>query len=324
MSLLDIPCAPNGLHRAEGREIVTSGLMTFRGDAIEPRTGRKFFLDYPCDLRADEPVTLILNLHGGGSVGNWQRHYFPAVDHKERYRLVVITPTAASLRAFVPGGPEVRVWVAEEDDAFLHALVTHVVDAIGSRNIRAFWLAGHSQGGMTSFRLLGDAFFADRVDGFLSLSGGRIGPAPFVERFGPPKADGTPPEPRPSRLASDPPASDFSFIYSTGEREIAGLPDTSPWAEKYGCGPRERRADIVDTQAGHIWDFGRATYPVWGLEAGPGRAEVFVYPDGRDGRIVADVVRLEKGHTEGLEPKVTEALIAMITAAPGGKLAALG
>jgi len=36
--------------------------------------------------------------------------------------------------------------------------------------------------------------------------------------------------------------------------------------------------------------------------------------------LVADVVRLDKGHTEGLEPKVTEELIKMIVAAPGGKL----
>jgi len=33
------------------------------------------------------------------------------------------------------------------------------------------------------------------------------------------------------------------------------------------------------------------------------------YPGAKDGRVIADVVRLDKGHTEGLEPKVTEALI---------------
>jgi hypothetical protein len=31
------------------------------------------------------------------------------------------------------------------------------------------------------------------------------------------------------------------------------------------------------------------------------------------------VLRMDKGHTEGLEPKVTEALIKMIASAPGGK-----
>ena len=35
--------------------------------------------------------------------------------------------------------------------------------------------------------------------------------------------------------------------------------------------------------------------------------------------LIADVVRLDKGHTEGLEPRITETLIKMIVAAPGGK-----
>ena len=36
--------------------------------------------------------------------------------------------------------------------------------------------------------------------------------------------------------------------------------------------------------------------------------------------MVADVVRLEKGHTEGLEPVVTEELIKLMLSAKGGKL----
>jgi hypothetical protein len=35
--------------------------------------------------------------------------------------------------------------------------------------------------------------------------------------------------------------------------------------------------------------------------------------------VVADVVRLDKGHTEGLEPKVTEELIKLMVSASGGK-----
>ena len=35
--------------------------------------------------------------------------------------------------------------------------------------------------------------------------------------------------------------------------------------------------------------------------------------------MIADVVRLDKGHTEGLEPKVTEALIKLMVSVPGGK-----
>ena len=99
------------------------------------------------------------------------------------------------------------------------------------------------------------------------------------------------------------------------------LPETSPWAEKYGCGPRVREEDIVDDKPGYVWDYARQGYPVWGLKARPGKAEVFVYPNCKDGRVVADVMRLDKGHTEGLEPKVTQAIIQMMISAPGGKIA---
>ena len=37
-------------------------------------------------------MTFILSLHGGGSYGNWQRHYFPILDYVDKYRLVVATP----------------------------------------------------------------------------------------------------------------------------------------------------------------------------------------------------------------------------------------
>ncbi len=46
---------------------------------------------------------------------------------------------------------------------------------------------------------------------------------------------------------------------------------------------------------------------------------MWVYPGAKGGRVIADVVRLDKGHTEGLEPKVTEALIELMLTAPGGK-----
>src|SRR4051812_327942 len=63
-------------------------LLGNQGNATEPKTGRTFFLDYPCDLKPNEQVVFILSLHGAGSIGNWQRHYFPAMDYKEKYRLV--------------------------------------------------------------------------------------------------------------------------------------------------------------------------------------------------------------------------------------------
>ena len=141
---------------------------------------------------------------------------FPAHDYKEQFRLVVATPSAATREPS-------RHWVAEADDEHLQNIVNLVVEKYGADNIRSFWLLGHSQGGMTSNRLLNTPFFAERVDGWLSLSGGRMGPAP--------------------------------------------------------------RAD----------------------------------PNARDGRVIADIVRLDKGHTEGLEPGITEQILKLMVQEPGGK-----
>jgi len=285
--------------------------------AADEKTGRKFYLDDPDDLKPGEKLTFVLNLHGGGSVGAWQRAYFPAADYKNQYRLVVATPSAATKEP-------ARRWVGEADDEHLHNIVGYVFDKYGPGNIRGFWLAGHSQGGMTSSRLLhDDKFFQDRVDGWLSLSGGRIGLAERSPNAGPPLRPGqTSPANfiRPAPLG--PPPVEMSHIFAVGEHEITSLPATSPWAAKYGAGPRERRPDIVDTEPGQIYDTGRADISTkeWGLKPGPGTAQVWVYPGARDGRVIADVVRLGKGHTEGLEPKVTEALIKLIVSAPGGKV----
>ncbi|HVM98645.1 MAG TPA: hypothetical protein VMT68_00405 [Caulobacteraceae bacterium] len=284
--------------------------------AVDQESGRKFYLDDPDDLLPGEKVTFILNLHGGGSVGQWQRLYFPAADYKNPYRLVVATPSAATKEP-------ARRWVGEADDAHLRNIVRYVFDKYGVENIRAFWLAGHSQGGATSHRLLReDPFFQDRVDGFLSLSGGRIGPATRAEGAGPPSPPGQERPAMPRMAPPEPPPCDLSHIFTVGEHEIASLPETSPWAEKYGAGPRERRPDIVDTEAGQIYDTMRDGYSTrqWGLKPAPGTAQVWVYPGARDGRVIADVVRLNKGHTEGLEPRVTEAIVALMVSAPGGKV----
>jgi hypothetical protein len=106
---------------------------------------------------------------------------------------------------------------------------------------------------------------------------------------------------------------------------MVALPEASPWAEKYGAGPKQRLADIVDTEPGQIYDTTREGNSTagWGFRPRPGMALVYVYPNARDGRVIADVVRIDKGHTEGLEPKVTEALVGMIASAPGGKARAL-
>ena len=106
------------------------------------------------------------------------------------------------------------------------------------------------------------------------------------------------------------------------EADEKGIPETSQWAMQMGCGTRRRTGEIADTKAGYVYDRTRQDppTPAWGLLPRPGKAIVFEYPKCKNNRVVADVVRLDKGHTEGLEPNVTEALVKLIVAAPGGKI----
>src|SRR5690606_37522847 len=119
---------------------------------------------------------------------------------------------------------------------------------------------------------------------------------------------------------------DFSFIFATGEHEPSAqtLAMTSSWAEKYGCRSREVSEEITDQKAGYVYDSSRQELgtDAWGLLPRGGTARVMEYAGCRDGRIVADVVRLQKGHTEGLEPKITEKLVDMMQRARGGKVRA--
>lgn len=292
-----------------------------QGPVVEMKTRRTYFLDYPCDLKAGEKITFILSIHGAGAYGNWQRHYFPLLDYVDKYRLVVATPNSPT-----------HIW-SSVDDAYLENIVRLVVDQFGKQDIRAFWLAGHSQGGMTSNRLLRTAFFAERVDGWLSLSGGRLGPTPPIPQsfFDAARAaPGTMPLLTPAQLVaamaalSKPPDADFSFIFETGEYELGGqpLPDASTWATKYGCSARVREPDVVDTKAGYVYDplHQNPGSDAWGHLPKPGTAKIFEYPNCNDGRIVADVIRMGKGHTEGLEPRITEQLVQLMVWAPGGKI----
>ena len=231
--------------------------------------------------------------------------------------LVVATPSAATKQPM-------SHWKRAADDDHLQAIVEQVHARFGDR-IRTFWLAGHSQGGITSRRLLTKHdFFASRVDGWLSLSGGRLGQAPLVPDFGPPRT----PEEREamagfmtrqrSEVAETLPDADVSFIFAVGEHEIVELPETSPWAERYGAGGRVRQPDVVDDQPGQVHDgrFEGRYVASWGREPRPGVAQVWTYPGARDGRVIADVVRMDKGHTEGLEPNITRALLDLIVSAP--------
>jgi len=230
---------------------------------------------------------------------------------------VIATPSAATKEPS-------RRWAGEADDEHLRNIVNYVFDKYGVEQIRSFWLVGHSQGGQTSARLLQTPFFRDRVDGWLSLSGGRLGGHERPDAFFLPTRGSVPaPADRPGPPPL--PQTDMSFIFAIGEHEIVKLPETSPWAEKYGAVPRQRLGDVLDTEAGQIYDRLREgkSNASWGLEARPGTAQVYVYPSARDSRVIADVLRLDKRHTECLEPNIVRTLIDMVVSAPGGKARAL-
>ena len=299
-----------------------SPVVTQPGNTVEMKSRRTYFLDCPAGYKPGDKVTLVLSLHGAGSYANWQRNYAPFMDVKDKYKLVIMTP-----------GSPTRVW-SDADDEYLHNIVDSVVAAVGKQNVDRFILAGHSQGGMTSNRIICTDYFKDKVDVRISLSGGRVGPStPAGRGFG---AGGLPvyqqvpgqpqpaPPPRPTpAAASGPPggACDYSFIFTNGEYETIPA-ETSPLADKFGCGPRRKEDDVVDPKAGYVWDASRQDPGTdgWGHYPRSGRAQVYIFPNCKDGRVVADVIRLQKGHTEGLEPNVTDKLIQLATSAKGGKI----
>ena len=302
-----------------------SPVVTQPGNTVEMKSRRTYFLDCPQGYKPGDKVNLVLSLHGGGSYANWQRNYAPFMDVKDKYKLVIMTP-----------GSPTRVWSAA-DDEYLQNIVDSVVGAVGKGNVERFILAGHSQGGMTSNRIICTDYFKDKVDVRISLSGGRVGPTTSAGRgFG---AGGQPvyqqvpgqaPPPAPARpgglgaaAPSGPPggACDYSFIFENGEYEtVPG--EASPLADKFGCQKRVKQDDVVDPKAGYVWDATRQDPGTdgWGHYPRSGRAQVYAYPGCKDGRVVADVIRLQKGHTEGLEPNVTDKLIQLAVSAKGGKI----
>jgi poly(3-hydroxybutyrate) depolymerase len=302
--------------------------VTNQGSVVEATSGRTYFLDYPCDLKQGEKVTVILDFHGGGSYGNWQRNYFPLMDYVKKYRLIVAAPNS-------PGGG----W-PDKDNSYLENIVTSIIEQVGAKNIKSFWLVGHSMGGFKSRRLVCSDFFKSKVDGYLSLSGSRVGspPADAPAQFNIPQQDDTiasaasarppgPPAAAGRSLTVTPQGSlecDFSFIFSAGEHEpsIQSLPATSSWAEKYSCAARTQKKEVLDSSGGYVYDSSRQQYgnDSWGRLPHGGTAKILEYPKCKDGRIVADVIREGKGHTEGYEPHITEELIKMMLAAKGGKI----
>jgi pimeloyl-ACP methyl ester carboxylesterase len=319
-SLLGVDCAAPPLWHCPDRAC-EDAVVTQEGPNVELKTRRPFFLDCPSDYKPGQKVNILLSLHGAGSFANWQRNYFPAMDVKDKYHLVIITPSSPT-----------RIW-GPVDDEYLHNMVDQVVAAVGKENVDHFILAGHSQGGLTSSRIVCSDYFKDKVDVRISLSGGRVGdvtPAgkgfgaggPPVYRSGQPY---TPPAFRFPRAAADGPpggACDYSFIFSNGENESIPAA-TSPLADKFHCAAREELPEVIDPKAGYVWDASRQDPGTdgWGHYPRSGRAKVYQFPNCADGRVVADVVRIGKGHTEGYEPNITDAIIALALSAKGGKIA---
>jgi len=323
-NLLGTVCAAPPLWHCPDTACLSS-VVTQPGSNVEPETRRTFFLDCPSDYQPGDKVHIVMSLHGGGSYANWQRNYFPIMDVKDKYNLVIITP----------GSPS-RVWQTE-DDEYLKNIIDLVVGTVGKENVESFILAGHSQGGMTSNRLICTDYFRDKVDVRISLSGGRIGPTTTPEGGGfgfgaaPIYMTGLEEESSgggftaPRRAApSGPPGGDcdYSFIFAIGEYEQ--LPgEESPLADKYSCDARVQHDDVRDPKPGYVFDSSRQDPGTrgWGGYPRSGRAEVYTYPNCDDGRVIADVVKLFKGHTEGYEPNVTDKIMELATSAAGGKIA---
>jgi pimeloyl-ACP methyl ester carboxylesterase len=318
-TLLGVDCAaPPAWHCTDVD--CQSGVITQPGETVELKTRRTFFLDCPADYKPGDKVNVVLSLHGFGSFANWQRNYFPAMDVKDKYKLVVITP-----------GSPVRFW-SEADDEYLHNIVDLVVATVGKQNVERFILAGHSQGGLTSSRIVCTDYFKDKVDVRISLSGGRVGDSTPANRgfFGgipvykSGQSTAATAAPRLPTTPAGPPGGtcDYSFIFSNGEYESIPA-ETSPLADKFACGKRVQLPEVIDPKPGYVWDASRQDPGTdgWGHYPKSGRALVYQFPNCKDGRVVADVVKLQKGHTEGYEPNITDKIIGLAVSAKGGKIA---
>src|ERR1700733_9866523 len=129
---------------------------------IEPITQRAFRLDVPNDLQEDAQPTLLLCLLGVGLSAAFQRNFFPAHDFCDKHRLIVATPEAAE--------PS-RRWALTEDQVYLEGVAEEMFARLNGARAAAFWLVGHSQGGVMCNFLLFQEYFSSRVDGWLSLAG---------------------------------------------------------------------------------------------------------------------------------------------------------
>ncbi len=175
------------------------------------------------------------------------------------------------------------VWSAM-DDEYLQNIVNLVSDQVGKKNIKAFWLAGHSHGGMTSNRLVRTDYFETRLDGWLSLSEGRLWPTPPIPPVSSPRSMGARRKEHQRVVVAR--SLLVRNIFEAGEHELGDQSDASPWATKLGCGARARTPDVTDTKEGYVFDSTRQTpAPTPGTDC-PGRAprRCIEYPKCKDGQ----------------------------------------
>ena len=202
---------------------------------------------------------------------------------------------------------------------------------------------GHSHGGVTAHRLLMTPFFCDKVTGWVSLSGGRLGspgayvPLDSTSRYLVPYGDRL-------RAGVRLPGPPCSNALGVGLGDTCSLPDTTCRTFIRPASTSSQPRDCLTMRLGHRnSDAGRRHVdlmsstrrpvrygihvpsqtrgPSAGRKPRSGRARVFAYPDYSNGH-VADVIRMDKGHTAGLDPYVTEEIIKLMQPARDFSLAA--
>jgi len=121
------------------------------------------------------------------------------------------------------------------------------------------------------------------------------------------------------------PPTDFSFVYETGEREIddKGIPDTSTWAGEKRLWPPAQRPPRSSTPKRATSTTARVKIrrirPGDSCLVGQGAGvHVLRLQSGPDSSPMSFASK--KGHTEGLEPKITEELVKLMLSARGGKI----
>ena len=150
-----------------------AGPTTSAGQGTDPLSGRPFEVFVPTSYRADEPMPLVVLLHGFGASGIIQNLYFGMQPQAESRGFLYVHPDGTILEAV-----NRQFWNATDaccgfgstvdDVAYLTALVEDVQSNYNVDPKRIFFV-GHSNGGFMSYRMACDR--ADMVAAIVSLAG---------------------------------------------------------------------------------------------------------------------------------------------------------